>query len=185
MRGGRPLPVHHGPLLRSLPPAGKETPPNRGRADLRGPPRREVRRISLLRGWVNKALGGRILGHATHSPLLLLWWNGITSSTKTVDKPPSKAADPLHRTRLEAAAMESSLDTFSTPPGVPSKCLPFGEVSGEGRRMPVGPGGPLWPLLPTVTITRPAPAAAGVPRHRSFQHHHRPGAQHRPHASVA
>jgi hypothetical protein len=51
--------------------------------------------------------------------------------------------------------------------------------------MPVGPGGPLWPLLPSVTITRPAPAAAGVPWHRRFQHHHRPGAQYRPHAALA
>jgi hypothetical protein len=43
----------------------------------------------------------------------------------------------------------------------------------------------LWPLLPSTTITRPAPAAAGVPRHRRFQHHHRPGAQYRPHAALA
>ena len=124
-------------------------------------------------------------GTCPHSPLLLLWWNSITSSTKTVDKPPSKAADPPHRTRLEAATKYSSPDTFSMPAGVPSKCLPFVEVSGEGRRMPVRPGRPLRPLLPSMTITRPAPAAAGVPRCRRFQHHHRPGAQYRPYPVLA
>ena len=39
--------------------------------------------------------------------------------TKVVEKPPSTAAVPPHRIRLEAAAMESSLDTFSTVVGVP------------------------------------------------------------------
>jgi hypothetical protein len=34
------------------------------------------------------------------------------------DKPPSTAAAPPQRVRLEAAAMVSSLDTFSTPSGV-------------------------------------------------------------------
>jgi hypothetical protein len=36
-----------------------------------------------------------------------------------VDKPPSTAAVPPHRIRLEAAAMECSRDTFSTVVGVP------------------------------------------------------------------
>ena len=39
--------------------------------------------------------------------------------TKVVDKPPSTAAVPPHRIRLEAAAMECSRDTFSTVVGVP------------------------------------------------------------------
>ena len=79
---------------------------------------------------------------------------------------------------------ESSLGTFSTPAGVPTKRLPFVSVSGGGR-MPIGPGGPLWPLPSSVPITRPAPAAAGVPRCRRVQHHQRPGAQYRPHAPLA
>jgi hypothetical protein len=50
-----------------------------------------------------------------------------------VDKPPSTAAVPPHRTRLEAAAMECSRDTFSTVVGVLIECLPFVDVSGEDR----------------------------------------------------
>jgi hypothetical protein len=57
-----------------------------------------------------------------------------------VDKPPSTVADPPQRIRLEAAAMESSLDTFSTQDGVPLRRLPSVAVSGEGRE-PSGEGG--------------------------------------------
>jgi hypothetical protein len=57
-----------------------------------------------------------------------------------VDKPPSTVADPPQRIRLEAAAMESSLDTFSTQDGVPLRRLPSVAVSGEGR-VPSGEGG--------------------------------------------
>ena len=57
-----------------------------------------------------------------------------------VDKPPSTVADPPQRIRLEAAAMESSLDTFSTQDGVPLRRLPSVDVSGEGR-VPSGDGG--------------------------------------------
>src|SRR4028118_1399611 len=81
-------------------------------------------------------------------------------------------------------ATESSLGTFSTPADAPTKRLPFVSVSGGGR-MPIGPGGPLWPLLSSVPITRHPPAAAGVPRCRRVQHHQRPGAQYRPHAPLA
>ena len=56
---------------------------------------------------------------------------GRSPQTKGVNKPPSNEADPPHRTRLEAAAMESSLDTFSTPAGTPMEHLPFVDVSGE------------------------------------------------------
>jgi hypothetical protein len=59
-----------------------------------------------------------------------------------VDKPPSTAAVPPHRIRLEAAAMESSLDTFSTQDGVPIRRLPFVDVvdvSGDDR-MSIGAG---------------------------------------------
>jgi hypothetical protein len=37
-----------------------------------------------------------------------------------VDKPPNTAAAPPHRIKVEAAAMEASLDTFSTVVGVPN-----------------------------------------------------------------
>ena len=57
-----------------------------------------------------------------------------------VDKPPSTVADPPQRIRLEAAAMESSLDTFSTQDGVPLRRLPSVDVLGEGR-VPSGEGG--------------------------------------------
>ena len=132
--------------------------------------------------------------------------------------------------------MHSSLDTFSTPAGVPTTRLPFVDVSGVCRT-PIGPGGPrrlemcptssdrsvislsifgpppnhrpirlpnvsssadqrspsgnlqdkissglLVPLYTSSPITRAAPAAAGIPRHRRVQHHHRPGAQYRPNA---
>jgi hypothetical protein len=62
--------------------------------------------------------------------------------TKVVDKPPSTAAVPPHRIRLEAAAMECSRDTFSTVVGVPIECLPFVDVSGEDR-VSIGAGGSL------------------------------------------
>ena len=39
--------------------------------------------------------------------------------TNVVDRPPSTAAVPPHRIRLEAAAVESSLDALSTVVGVP------------------------------------------------------------------
>jgi hypothetical protein len=44
---------------------------------------------------------------------------GRSPVTNVVDKPPSTAAVSPHRIRLEAAAMESSHDTFSTVVGVP------------------------------------------------------------------
>ncbi len=135
--------------------------------------------------------------------------------------------------------MHSSLDTFSTPAGVPTTRPPFVDVSGVCRT-PIGPGGPrrlemcstpsdrsvislsifgplpnhrpirlpnvsssadqrspsgnlqdkissglLVPLYTSSPITRAAPAAAGVPRHRRVQHHHRPGAQGRFHPPLA
>ena len=90
-----------------------------------------------------------------------------------VDKPPSKAAVPPHRIRLEAAT-QSSLETSSTPAGVPTKCRPFVDASGDVGRMSVGAGGsrhlggwatpsvvggrpyslPLMPLTRRSTITR-------------------------------
>ena len=167
------------------------------------------------------------------------WIGGREKSTnKGGGQAPSTAEAPPHRIRLQAA-MHSSLDTFSTPAGVPTRRPPFVDVSGVGRT-PIGPGGPrrlemcstpsdrsvislsilgpppnhrpirlpnvsrsvgqrspsgnlqdkislglLVPLFPSSPITRTAQAAAGVPRHRRVQHHHRPGAQHRPHAPVA
>ena len=57
-----------------------------------------------------------------------------------MDKPPSKAAVPPQRIRLEAAT-QSSLDTFSTPAGVPTKRRPFVDASGDVGRMSVGAGG--------------------------------------------
>ena len=138
---------------------------------------------------------------------------GRSPQTKGVNKPPSNEADPPHRTRLEAAAMESSLDTFSTPAGTPMEHLPFVDVSGEWRvsgppsnRHPISlpnvprsedqgspsrnypdniSSGPLAPLYPRSPITRPAPAAAGVRRHGRFQHHQHEGAQDRSHPSLA
>ena len=61
--------------------------------------------------------------------------------TKGVDKPPSKAAVPPQRIRLEAATTQSSLDTFSTPAVVPTKRRPFVDVSADVGRTPVGAGG--------------------------------------------
>ena len=133
------------------------------------------------------------------------WRGGRSPQTKGVNKPPSNEADPPHRTRLEAAAMESSLDTFSTPAGTPMEHLPFVDVSGEWRvsdppfnRHPIllpnvfrpgGPrvsfeeppdnisSGPLAPLYRYSPVTRPAPSPAGVRRHGRFQHDQHRGAQ--------
>ena len=51
-----------------------------------------------------------------------------------------KAEAPPHLVRLEGA-MHSSLETFSTPAGVPTTRLPSVHASGVGRT-PIGPGGP-------------------------------------------
>src|SRR5215208_4207101 len=80
-------------------------------------------------------------GQRTYSPSLGELVGGRRFPTKVVDKPPSKAAVPPQRIRLEAAATPSSLDTFSTPAGVPTKRRPFVDVSGDVGRMPVGAGG--------------------------------------------
>ena len=74
-----------------------------------------------------------------YSPSLGGSGGGRSPPTKVVDKPPSKAADPPHRIRLEAA-MESSFGTFSALTVVPVERLPFVDVSGRCR-MPIGPGG--------------------------------------------
>src|SRR3712207_6739216 len=74
-----------------------------------------------------------------YSPSLGGSGGGRSPPTKVVDKPPSKAADPPHRIRLEAA-MESSFGTFSALTVVPVERLPFVDVSGRCR-MPMGPGG--------------------------------------------
>jgi hypothetical protein len=59
-----------------------------------------------------------------------------------MEKPPSTAAVPPHRVRFEAAAMETSLDTFSTLAGVPIERLTFVDGSGEEVCMPLGADGP-------------------------------------------
>src|SRR5829696_7277115 len=79
-------------------------------------------------------------GQRTYSPSLGELGGGRRLPTKVVDKPPSKAAVPPQRIRLEAAT-QSSLDTFPTPAGVPTKLLPFVDVSADVGRMPVGAGG--------------------------------------------
>jgi hypothetical protein len=109
---------------------------------------------------------------------------------KAVDTPPSTAAHPPHRIRLEAATEQSSLEAFPTASGAPTGCLPFEDVSRKGR-VPIWPGVPRRPsppaplLCPSATITRPSPAAASVLRRRRLQHHHRPFVQRRPHAPFA
>ena len=52
--------------------------------------------------------------------------------------PPSTAALPPHRIRLEAATEQSSPDAFPTPAGAPTGRLPFGGVPGGGSA-PAGP----------------------------------------------
>jgi hypothetical protein len=54
---------------------------------------------------------------------------GRSPTTKAVDKPPTTAADPPHRRRLEAAAMQSSLDAFFTPAEVPTELSASGPAA--------------------------------------------------------
>ena len=96
-------------------------------------------RVSLL----GVTIGTKQAGHKRcYSPSLGEDRGGRSPETNVVDKPPSTAAVPPHRIRLEAAPMASSLDTTSTPVSVPIERLCFVDVSGEGR-MPVGADPPL------------------------------------------
>lgn len=91
------------------------------------------------------------------------WRGGSSPQTNVVDKPPSNAADPPHRIRLEAAAIESSLDTLSTLAGAPMKRLPSVDDSG-GWLMPIGPSGlRRLGVRPTQPSARSSPYRSPVP----------------------
>src|SRR5918997_2884108 len=75
-----------------------------------------------------------------------------------------------------------SLSIFGPPPNhrpirLPNVSLSADQRSPSGNLQDKISSGLLVPFYTSSPITRAAPAATGVPRHRRVQHHHRPGGQ--------